>query len=728
MPSTRSERASGRFSGAQLRLGKKVPLAIIGGAAVAAITVGIITYLDARTSLKAATDAKLEAVLGARHAALSNYLDSIRADLRFQHSNPMVHEALGDFIEGWQALGDHPTQTLQTLYIEDNPHPTGQKENLDAASDGSAYSEAHARHHPWMRHFLRERGYYDIFLFDPDGNLVYTVFKELDYATNLVSGNWAGSDLGHAFRAARDSAQVGHQAFFDFQPYAPSHDAPASFIATPMLDEHGGLSGVLAFQMPIGELNALMQQVDGLGETGETYIVGDDLLMRSDSRFSADSTILARRIDTEPARAVVAGEVGAMTANDYRGVPVVSAFAPLEFLGTRWGILAEQDVSEALAAVVKIRNNLLLEVSVVLAVLAGLGMLIGRSISRPIVKMTMAMRTIASGDNTIEVPSRERRDEIGEMAQAVQVFKDNAIRMEQMRADQEQAEKRAEEEKRATMHRLADAFEAKVGHVVRSVSAASTQMRTTAQSLSAISEETTRQSTMVASAAEQASANVETVASAAEELGSSIGEISQQVQRQADMAEQAAAAAESSNQQVQGLTDRADTIGEVVNLITGIAEQTNLLALNATIEAARAGDAGKGFAVVASEVKSLATQTAKATEQIAAQIKDVQDQTGSTVDVLHLIDEKIAAMKEVAVAIASAIEEQNAATQEIGRNAQEASVGTRAVSGAIGDVTKAAGEAGQGSSDVLAAARELSQQAEVLSSEVAAFINQVRAA
>ncbi len=367
---------------------------------------------------------------------------------------------------------------------------------------------------------------------------------------------------------------------------------------------------------------------------------------------------------------------------------------------------------------------------VVLGVVVGLAVswLTGRGIAVPIVGMTGVMKRLAGGDHTVSVPSRDRGDEIGDMALAVQVFKENAIRIERLNEEQEEAKKRAEEDKRAAMHSLADGFEAKVGHVVQGVTAAATEMQSTAESLSAISEETSSQSTTVASASEQTSVNVETVASAANELSASINEISQQVQRQAEMAEQAATAVDTSNAQVQSLVERADSIGEVVNMITGIAEQTNLLALNATIEAARAGDAGKGFAVVASEVKSLATQTAKATEQIAEQIGAIQDQTGSTVTAIGLINEKIAAMREVSAAVASAIEEQNAATQEIGRNAQEASMGTQQVSEAISGVMQAAGEAGQGSSEVLNAARELSRQADTLSNEVDGFIAQVRTA
>ncbi|MCG8544166.1 MAG: methyl-accepting chemotaxis protein [Alphaproteobacteria bacterium] len=268
----------------------------------------------------------------------------------------------------------------------------------------------------------------------------------------------------------------------------------------------------------------------------------------------------------------------------------------------------------------------------------------------------------------------------------------------------------------------------KVMNVVKNVSAASTEMRSTAEGMSATAEETSRQSTAVAAAAEQATANVQTVASAAEEMSASIGEINRQVGQSSEIANRANAEAGRTNETVQGLADAASKIGEVVNLISDIAEQTNLLALNATIEAARAGEAGKGFAVVASEVKNLATQTAKATEEIAAQVTDMQSVTGDAVDAIKNIADTIGEINSIADTISTAVTEQGSATQEIAENTQQAASGTQEVSSNITGVTQAASETGSSAQEVLGAADELSKQAEALSSEVEAFLNQVKAA
>ena len=353
---------------------------------------------------------------------------------------------------------------------------------------------------------------------------------------------------------------------------------------------------------------------------------------------------------------------------------------------------------------------------------------IARSVSLPVVRITGAMKKLAAGDLDVGIPAIGQKDEVGEMALAVQVFKDNAVENRKLQAEQREAEERAEQEKRAAMNKLADDFDSSVGNIVATVTTSANEMQSTAESMSSIAEETSSQSTTVAAAAEQASTNVQTVASATEELSSSIVEISRQVQRQSEIAAQASDAAGQSRQQVGELAEQAQSIGEVVDLITSVAEQTNLLALNATIEAARAGDAGKGFAVVASEVKNLANQTAKATDEIAGQIKAVQERTSSTVEAIERIAETIHTMTEIASVVASAVEQQNAATQEIGRNVQEAATGTQQVSSAITGVTQASSEAGSASTQVLAAASDLSKQATGLSAEVRRFLDQVRAA
>ena len=359
---------------------------------------------------------------------------------------------------------------------------------------------------------------------------------------------------------------------------------------------------------------------------------------------------------------------------------------------------------------------------------AAMGFMIIVGVSRPITAMTETMRRLAGGEMSAEIRGVDRKDEIGKMASAVLVFKDNALETERMRAEQQQAERIGAERRKQDMHRLADGFESAVGEIIETVSSASTELEASATTLTKTAERSQQVTIRVAAASEEASTNVQSVASATEELSSSVNEISRQVQESARMANEAVDQARKTNDRVGELSKAAARIGDVVELINTIAGQTNLLALNATIEAARAGEAGRGFAVVASEVKALAEQTAKATGEIGQQIGGIQAATQESVGAIREISGTIERLSEISSTIAAAVEEQGAATQEISRNVQQAARGTHEVSSNITDVQRGAGETGSASSQVLSAAQSLSRDSNRLKLEVGKFLDTVRAA
>ena len=485
----------------------------------------------------------------------------------------------------------------------------------------------------------------------------------------------------------------------------------------------------------LGELSTVQSSLQRLGtilaannaeETDETKELNhtiDENIERY-SMASMDDEEQKKLTDLKGALGSYRSRVGEMGGGRVQFATAMDVLTDLMQLQIRLGNAQFQTAED-----VSLRSNITIIAVAFLAIIggAGLGFAISRSVTLPLAATMNTMTSLVNGDTNVVVQGCDRKDEIGSIARAVEVFKEHAIAKIRLETEHRDHQADAEKLKRASMEKLAHNFEGSIKSVVQSVSVASTEMNGTARALQAISTDVKNRSSSLTIASGQAASNVQTVASAAEELTASIREISQQVRGAADTAEDAVRQAEHTDEIVRGLAASTQRIGEVVELINQIAAQTNLLALNATIEAARAGEAGKGFAVVAGEVKGLATQTAHATKEIAEQIGAVQTGTIAAVDAINGIHKTIEAISSISSAIASAVEQQGAATQEIAINIDQAFTGTQEVSNNISALTDAATESGQCADLVLTIAGTLSTQSANLGTEVDVFVNRIRA-
>ncbi|WP_246135542.1 methyl-accepting chemotaxis protein [Pararhodospirillum oryzae] len=502
-------------------------------------------------------------------------------------------------------------------------------------------------------------------------------------------------------------------------------------LAIPIVRD-GRAIGVAGVDMMLDGLSAVIDHIRPFADSRVSLISEGGLWVST-----TDTSKLGTKVaDSDPgaAQALAGGTRGLVTTealSPATGARIHRVFVPVSLpqAANTWSVMVDLPEARMEEPVVRLTQGLIASAAVItLVLMAGITLLVRRLAVRPVQSLTRVVENLSAGRTDIPVPLTERADELGVMARAIDFFKEKLGEITRLRAEQEQAKAQAAEDRRREMIDLAESFETAIRAVVDGVSNAARDMQESASALSSTAQDASRQSAAVAAATHQASANVATVASAGEELSASIADISRRVSESRAVAQKAVEEARATGTTVESLAEAADHIGGIVQLITDIASQTNLLALNATIEAARAGEAGKGFAVVAGEVKHLATQTARATEDISTQIAVMQQVTGGATEAMARIQKTIGRVNEISTAIAASVEEQASATQEISHNAQQTAQGADEVSQGVSGVSTLAREVGQTAEHVLGASSALSTQADALRREVDAFIQRIRAA
>lgn len=688
---------------------------------------GVRTYFESAAAQMAlfAADARVEATLRALPAAFEAFpaeagLDAAqRAELAEELARYRAEAFGGEYrARNGHAPGDELARGLddlaglfQGLYVARNPHPLGQKLALVDDGLGTSYSRLHAGFHPLPRQLVEAFGLYDVFLVGLDGRVLYSCFKELDFATSLRSGPWRTSGLARAFEAAA-VAPAGSLHLEDYARYAPSYEDPASFLAAPVFAGEERL-GVAVFQLPLERVSVVMEERAGLGETFDAYLVGSDRLMRSNSFLDGERhSVVASfrdpeggRVRNEGVEQALSGRRGEGPGRNFRERETLAAWAPVEVLGNRWALVVEAERDEIAAGLIELEHareeslaTLLgstgLVAGLAAACVALLGLVLGARLTRPVLRIEQALGLLAQGELSVRLPV-EGKDELARMAQAFN---------------------RAVEQ---------------LGAAIARIKACSGRLIESARELGSLGEELAGEAGRASSAVTQAGAatreisdTTQAISAGVSEMSTAIAEISRSAAQASETASETVCSAGRAREHMTRLAASTDSIVQVTRVISSIAEQTNLLALNATIEAARAGEAGRGFSVVAGEVKDLARQTAQSTGEIDGNVSGVLSDTRQAASTIEEVSGVAARIAESQGSIAAAVEEQTVTTQEISNSVEGIAQRVREIAQGIEVAASAAGRTARGAEDMRGAARGLDR----LAGELAASLEGYRLA
>lgn len=708
-----------------MRIALKLPLGVMCLAlfAVAATSVAGL-YIAADTS-RSEIENRLVAIASGKKNELRQFLVGVDKDVATLARGERTKTALDNFAYEFILAEDKAQGLFQKRYIADNSNASDQR-HLLINPDVDVYDNLHADYHPYFTSLAEDYGYHDVLLIDAKGNVVYSVYKQADFATNLLSGAWAESGLARAYKASMEKPADAPATFIDVEKYAVADGKPTAFISMPVFRQEERL-GAVVMQLPYDRINQIVAAREGLGETGEVVLINAKNALLSDSVHTEKDDRLQVTIASPLIDRARSGETVLGSISGYRSIEAEAVLEAVTYHGSTWVLAALEDKNEVFASLATMRNWMGAVAIVVLGIAAAGGLWLSRSIVGPIRKVIEDMMRLAGGEIDFDLVGLDRKDEVGDIAQAVKTFQDGMVERRKMHIERD-AETENRQQREKTVGYLIEKFKDRSRDLLERVAADSLRMQEASQSMSQVSDETARQVDACGNLSEETSDNVQSVASAAEQLSASINEISGKVGESGRIIKLASENTDSANSKIEDLALAAGKIGDVVTLITDIAEQTNLLALNATIEAARAGEAGKGFAVVASEVKSLASQTAQATEEISAQISNIQSSTDDAVDTVKTISETMIEVQKFTDEIANSMEEQGAATSEISQSVARVAEGSQSVATTISGVTAKVDETKASANDVLDAAANVSRQSDEMRKAIDGFLEEVAAA